>query len=639
MADESEWEEIGQNISAMVHTTLIQLHTLWVEIGYDKEAQTTYKMQVHDHIQELLNDMVLEMEEKKKVLLEESQQLIQNTAVLCKELKETIDTEGYETLTILKLQQVLQSDMEKLLHIKEQRKICLNELLKKEHEICKRLGVQVIGINSQLPTEEELSNFKLYIEKQEEEKNRIESEFKIKYKRIAKMIDDLGVNPSSYFEEILYNEPENFVLTPTNMAMLKEVQEKLEAQLERVKEEVEVLKEKLIALWEDLDEPADSRQAFFDTYSGYSQTTITAINAEIERCKEKAHIAKSVTEIRAELMNLWNLCKYSEFQRKRFTAFYSRIYTEDLLTLHKLEVDKVRKFYDTNRSIFDLLEERENLWSKMNELEHRANNPDRLNNRGGQLLAEEKERKVIQKKLPKIETQLRSLINEYETKQEEPFCINGVSLEEFLAESWANRNMEKETKKNARKEAKDKSIKKASATKKTPIASTSRLHTPMSTSKRKLIFGSTPNSSAKRRNVGSDKIRSVPHTYKIRRSGKVSRRMLSENKKRRSGQEKSKSSLENIPNPDTTYGQFQAHLKERDELRSSLIPEQVLANKSSLRTPNRTPMKPLRKNLYNVNASSSTTKLSHSSHRSPRSPRIDHTPKLVTAPNELPIIF
>lgn len=39
-----------------------------------------------------------------------------------------------------------------------------------EHEICKRLGVQPIGIESKLPTEEELDNFKLYIDKQEVEK-------------------------------------------------------------------------------------------------------------------------------------------------------------------------------------------------------------------------------------------------------------------------------------------------------------------------------------------------------------------------------------------------------------------------------------------------------------------------------------
>ncbi|XP_043686453.1 protein regulator of cytokinesis 1-like [Vespula pensylvanica] len=641
MADAHEWELIVQKTTTMVRSAITQLHSIWTEVGYDKETQSAYTIAALDHIQELLNDMVSESEDKKRLLLEESKQLMQNTSILCKELKETIDASGYEMLPLFKLQQVLRQDMEKLLRIKEQRKTYLNELLTKEHEICKRLGVQPIGIESKLPTEEELDNFKLYIDKQEVEKNRIESEFKNKYNFITKTMDDLGISPSSYFEETVCNQPENFTLTPGNMALLKDFQERLETRLRSAKEEVEDIKQELLALWGNLEEPNDLCQAFFDNYPGYSQATIKAINAEIARCKEKAHIAKYVSKVRAELVNLWDLCKYGESQRKKFTAFYSRTYTEDLLTLHELEVDKVGKYYETNKVIFNLLEERENLWTKMKELEHRANNPDRLNNRGGQLLAEEKERKVIQRKLPKIEAQLHNLVDEYETRHGESFCVNGVSLEEFLAESWANRDIERETKKNARKEAKDKGAKKASATKRTPTASTSsRIQTPLCTStKRKLVFGSTPNSSAKRRNVATDKVRSVTYGSKIRRSGKISRRVLSENKKRRSDQRKSRSLSQNVGTVDTTYGQFQEHLKGREELRSSLLPDQSVNGKSILKTPNRTHVKPLRRNLYNVTASNTTSKLLQSTRNSPRSPRIVHTPKLATAPNVLPIIF
>ncbi|XP_043488311.1 protein regulator of cytokinesis 1-like isoform X2 [Polistes fuscatus] len=641
MADADEWESIEQKTCTMVQNAITQLHSTWIEVGYDKETQLVYTDAALDHVQELLTDMVSEFEDKKRLLLEETEQLMQSTSILCKELKETIDASGYEKLPLFKLQQVLRHDMEKLLRIKEQRKTYLNELLTKEHEICKRLGVQPIEIESKIPTEEELDNFKLYINKQEAEKDRIESEFKNKYNIIIKIVQDLGISPSSHFEETVCNNPENFVLTPANMAMLKDFQEKLERQLNSVKEEVENKKEELLELWKSLDEPNDFCQAFLDSYSGYSQATINAMNAEISRCKGRVHIAKFVNKVRVELVNLWDLCKYSESQRKKFTEFYSRTYTKDLLALHELEVDKVREYYETNKVIFNLLEEREKLWTKMKELEYCANNPNRLNNRGGQLLAEEKERKVIQKKLPKIESQLHNLVEEYETRYGETFYVNGVSLEEFLAQSWANRNIEKESKKNARKEAKDKSVKKANVTKRTPIASNSRMLTPLCTStKRKLILGSTSNSSTKQRNVGKDKVRSVTYASKIRRSGKISRRALSENKKHKSNQRKSKSLSQNLSTVDMTYGQFQEHLKEKEELRSSLLTDQSLSTKSILRTPKRMHVKPLRRKLYNVNASSNTTsKLLQSTRNSPRSPRIDHTQKLATAPNVLPIIF
>ncbi|XP_014602868.1 PREDICTED: protein regulator of cytokinesis 1-like, partial [Polistes canadensis] len=170
MADADEWKPIVQKTCTMVRSAITQLHLIWTEVGYDKETQLAYTNAALDHIQELLTDMVSESEDKKRLLLEESKQLMQNTSILCKELKETIDASGYEKLPLFKLQQVLRHDMEKLLRIKEQRKTYLNELLMKEQEICKRLGVQPIGIESKLPTEEELNNFKLYIYKQEAEK-------------------------------------------------------------------------------------------------------------------------------------------------------------------------------------------------------------------------------------------------------------------------------------------------------------------------------------------------------------------------------------------------------------------------------------------------------------------------------------
>lgn len=50
------------------------------------------------------------------------------------------------------------------------------------------------------------------------------------------------------------------------------------------------------------------------------------------------------------------------------------------------------------REIYYLIEERDKLWNKMVMMQEQANDPARLwQNRGGQLLKEEKERKLIQK--------------------------------------------------------------------------------------------------------------------------------------------------------------------------------------------------------------------------------------------------
>lgn len=83
-------------------------------------------------------------------------------------------------------------------------------------------------------------------------------------------------------------------------------------------------------------------------------------------------------------------------------------------------------------------------------MEQRAQDPERLHNRGGQLLIEEKERKALTKKMPKLEEQLRLLIQEYENKNGEPFTIDGMIFDDFVAQSVEDYEEAKEMMKQAR---------------------------------------------------------------------------------------------------------------------------------------------------------------------------------------------
>ncbi|XP_017758294.1 PREDICTED: protein regulator of cytokinesis 1-like [Eufriesea mexicana] len=642
MSDLSKWEPVIQKTLANIRSTLSQLHTIWEEIGFTEEARSVYCEQAFNHIDDLLHDMVSESELKKEMLLVNVRDLMKQIAILTKELGTDIVTAGYEHLPLKEIEQVLRTDLHKLQYCKEQRMEHLKELLVKEKSLCKVLGTQPINIEEKLPTEEELNSFKLYLEKQENEKIRLETIFNEMRRAIVRMMDDLGILPSSSFEHLVYKNNENFVFNNTNMTKLRELRDKLKNEVDTAKEHVEDIKQELIALWKYLDEPEHICQSFINSYVGYSMATINALTIELERCKEKRkqNISKYVSQVRSELVKLWDLCKFSEQQRRQFIHFNSQTYTEDLLTLHELEVKRIQEFYETNKSIYDLLEERDNLWIKMKELLQRANNPDRFYNRGGQLLMEEKERKTIQKKLPKIEEQLRNLIKEYESVHGEVFTINGMSIEELSKESWEHLNEEKETIKKARKETKDRSLKKAplSASKKTALSSSKKIpgilstrrYTPLNSSKRKLLFSPSPNTSAKRRNIsiganGSKSKRKIP-----KRIVQV-----------KSSHKKENSMSQSSAVTETTYSQFKEHLEERKELRSSLLPEQILANasKSKMRTPVRTPAKPLRKNLP-LATTPTTSKLSQSQmHKSPRSPRIAATSRLATVSTPLPIIF
>lgn len=53
-----------------------------------------------------------------------------------------------------------------------------------------------------------------------------------------------------------------------------------------------------------------------------------------------------IMSIREEIVKYWNLCYFSEEDRKRFKTFYTNDYNEDVLVIHELELENLRKHYE-----------------------------------------------------------------------------------------------------------------------------------------------------------------------------------------------------------------------------------------------------------------------------------------------------
>lgn len=103
------------------------------------------------------------------------------------------------------------------------------------------------------------------------------------------------------------------------------------------------------------------------------------------------------------------------------------------------------------RKIFQLLIERNTWWERKKALDAKQTEPDRFNNRGGKLLREEKERKIADAKIPKIEKEIAALAEEFAEKTKRKFTINGECLIEMMEQDWENYRGSKELLKSARK--------------------------------------------------------------------------------------------------------------------------------------------------------------------------------------------
>lgn len=161
-----------------------------------------------------------------------------------------------------------------------------------------------------------------------------------------------------------------------------------------------------------------------------------------------------MAKLRTKLSELWKQCHCTEQDKQSFKYFEDDCYTEDLLALHELEIEKWQSFYRHNQELLIAIDKHEDLWRKVQSLDNSAASSNRYQNRGGKLLKEEKERNKLQKLIPKTEERIAELANLYlEQRDSGPFrfCSNllpsvycGRTVKEYLEELYEDREIVRE---------------------------------------------------------------------------------------------------------------------------------------------------------------------------------------------------
>ncbi|XP_015121879.1 protein regulator of cytokinesis 1 [Diachasma alloeum] len=645
MAGNQQGEELIEEIIQGLRETIPEFYKEWEVVGFDADTQKKFENAIVGHHQSLWSEMLSETKQRKSNLLKSIETTTQKLQALSRELQTEVDLD-WEDAALLDAERHLRQQLEDLEEIKESRVCHLQDLLSKESEICAVMGSKPVGLESTIPSEDQLQKFEVYISSQEAEMLRLKTVFKEVRLEIVNMMEELGYSPKLDFQRLVLNDHHNFVFSPSNMEKLDKLRDEMLEKLSSAKETAESKRQELLALLVYLGVPQTDYEDFLEKNSGCDAATISLLNKEIKKCKEirMKNIGKYVEKIREDIRELWDACKFGEEQRSAFKAYHYQNYSEEVLKLHELELEELKRFYQRNEKILELFNQYEEMLQRMAELELKSEDPNRLNNRGGQLLEEEKTRKLITKNLPKAEAKLRELLDEFSAKSEGPFLFDGLTFDEYIQRETERCNTEKENLRLARAKAKDE---KKSA-KKTPLsASRKNLTTAVSmrgiqtSVKRKLPMDKSPVVTGnKKRLVQSEKARpTLACGSKIRRSGKVARRILSNSFNRDSPRRrKTPKIVVSDASNDTLnvqpYEVFQEHISSRNELRSTLLSDQLLKNArgegKKMKTPVKTPVKPLRKHLV----SSSTPHITPKSgpRRPSRSPRITSTPRLTTAP-------
>lgn len=328
------------------------------------------------------------------------------------------------------------------------------KLLAEQRVLCDELDVSPhLLIYDPLPTSSEIDAFRKHLENLYNQREELLKKLPIMRRDIQSFLDILNLK--------FLSDDESHLLHSCHIKLSKETFEGLHrmydlygGQVKELKDQIDDMRGKLETVWNRLN-TSPTRRSKFCAYSEYNQHTYDVFYDELQRCElaKRNNIKLYVQQVRDEINEWWDKTLKSDEQRSRFLNFQSKCYTDDLLQLHELELKDLKSFYENNRQLFELFADRNILWCRMQALEARVSEPGRLNNRGGQLLKEEKERKTIATKLPKVEQQIRDLVSVYEERENSHFFVYGKNIIDVMASQWEKKRLEKEKLSSARKNA------------------------------------------------------------------------------------------------------------------------------------------------------------------------------------------
>ncbi|XP_017593714.1 PREDICTED: protein regulator of cytokinesis 1 isoform X2 [Corvus brachyrhynchos] len=477
-------EVLAAEAASCLNRAMAALRDIWEEIGIPEEQRLERTDVVKKHIKSLLDMMVAEEESLKERLLKSIALCRKELDTLCRELQlGPFETE--EESTILQMEKNLRTRVEVLQKQKRDRKQELKALQEQDRDLCDILCTTLFSIDTgSVPSLEDLDRYRRHVASLNTLKEQRREEFVSNKRQIILLMEELDHTPDTSFErDVVCEDEEAFCLSKDNIVALQNLLQQLEARRALNEAVCTELRARIVALWERLQIPEEERESSAVHLAGSRVKTRRALQLEVDRLEElKLQNMKSVIHaIRAELADYWDKCFYSQEQREGFSPFYDEDYTETLLELHDAEVGKMKIYYETHKDLFEAVQKWEENWKLFLELERKATDPGRFNNRGGNLLKEEKQRAKLQKTLSRLQEELEKKVQTWEQEFKGAFLVKGQQFMEYVSEQWQLYRLEKE------KEKQERHLKKSR-----------QMETEM-------LYGSTPRTPIKRRMLS-------PHT-------------------------------------------------------------------------------------------------------------------------------
>lgn len=316
-----------------------------------------------------------------------------------------------------------------------------------------QIALPPTGPNQSIPANFDLSS--VYVDKLDAEFTRVYEEYTRRIatvqavgEHIIQLWAELGIPQAQQDGTIVkyYRDaPEQLGLHEEDLARLRSKRDKLADEKKNREKRLRDLRAAVEGLWVKLEVDTAETKQFLNQNRGCGVRQINEFEDELARLNElkRQNMHLFVEDARVKLQNLWDALYFSEDEMLEFTPAFSDVYSDALLEAHEREVGRLEVLKEERAPTLALIDKYKGLISERDELSASSQDASRLMMRGqkgekrdpGKLLREEKMRKRIAKDLPKIATEVRKILEEWEDEYGRPFLVFGDRyLDELDAE-------------------------------------------------------------------------------------------------------------------------------------------------------------------------------------------------------------
>ncbi|PWY63580.1 microtubule associated protein [Aspergillus eucalypticola CBS 122712] len=445
-------------LTTQVNNIVTQLHGIFDDIGVPNHERESREAELFSALSETLNNHLKLVDNEKKDMEEEAQNLIEAIQHMEKSL---VDEKANGQYQLDHNELRISYPLNRCLSFLREEHNALSKLHKERFEQVRKLVEALESYASHLeptfiaielpptaPGSTISPSFDLspsYVTALDSEFTRVYEEYHRRLEfvqstseEIIKLWAELGTpqvqtdtNIVKYYRE----SPEQLGLHESDLANLMAKREKLLGEKKGRERKLTDLKNAVEALWERFGVEDADRKAFMNANRGCGLRTINEFEDELSRLNElkRQNLHLFVEDARCRLQELWDSLYFSEEEMLDFTPAFSDVCSDALLEAHEAEIARLETLKEQRAPTLQLIEKHKSLLSEREALAVSSQDASRLMARGnkgerrdpGKLLREEKMRKRIAKELPKVEADLRKELERWEDEYGRPFLVHG----------------------------------------------------------------------------------------------------------------------------------------------------------------------------------------------------------------------